>query len=152
MPPRTSDPAPGSSNRPLGTILLLLLLLGLLLLWIGLRVGFRPEASGHQSDLYKRSKARADIAAIMGAITSYALDHEGRGPASLEALIERDSKGWTYLDIDSIPRDPWGTEYVYSPPRAGELEFRVLSYGKDGLPGGEGEDAEVEIAGTLDGQ
>lgn len=150
MPPRTSDPAPGSSNGPLGTILLILL--GLFLLWGGLRVGFRPKASGHQSDLYKRSKARADIAVIMGAIRGYALDHEGRGPAGLEVLIEMDSEGWTYLDIDSIPKDPWGTEYVYFPPRAGELEFRVLSYGKDGLPGGKGHDADVESAGTLDGQ
>jgi hypothetical protein len=33
--------------------------------------------------------------------------------------------------------------YVYEPPR-GTQGYRVISYGKDGVPGGEGENADID--------
>jgi len=42
----------------------------------------------------------------------------------------------------AVPRDPWGKPYAFIMP--GEHgEYDLLSYGKDGRPGGEGEAAEI---------
>lgn len=42
----------------------------------------------------------------------------------------------------AVPPDPWGRPYVYKKP--GEHgEYDLLSYGKDGQPGGSGEDADI---------
>jgi general secretion pathway protein G len=41
-----------------------------------------------------------------------------------------------------VPKDPWGNDYQYRAP--GEHgEYDLLSLGKDGRPGGEGEDADL---------
>jgi len=38
-----------------------------------------------------------------------------------------------------VMKDPWGNDYVYiSPGEHGD--FDIISNGKDGVPGGEGED------------
>ena len=44
--------------------------------------------------------------------------------------------------INKLPEDPWGNDYVYIyPGRYGE--FDIISYGADGQPGGEGENADI---------
>ena len=49
--------------------------------------------------------------------------------------------GGPYL-TKAVPPDPWGNAYVFVIP--GEHgEYDLLSYGKDGRPGGEGEAADV---------
>jgi len=46
------------------------------------------------------------------------------------------------LDQYRIPKDPWGFDYRYTAP--GEHgDYDLLSYGRDGRPGGEGEDADI---------
>jgi general secretion pathway protein G len=41
-----------------------------------------------------------------------------------------------------VPKDPWGNDYQYRAP--GEHgEYDLLSHGKDGRSGGEGEDADL---------
>jgi general secretion pathway protein G len=83
------------------------------------------------------AKAKADIIAIESALDEYAISNSGRYPESLEALVTEDENGFKYLKRDSIPTDPWGHEYVYEPPSGGQ-PLRVLTYGDDGVPGGEG--------------
>ncbi len=52
-----------------------------------------------------------------------------------------------YLEDGKVPRDPWGREIVYlSPGRAGE-EYELICYGADGMPGGEGDAADVILSG-----
>ena len=42
----------------------------------------------------------------------------------------------------SVPKDPWGNDYVYvSPGEHGD--FDLSSYGADGQPDGEGENADI---------
>ena len=52
-----------------------------------------------------------------------------------------------YVDGDSLPTDPWGRGYVYTPPvtddRGVATTPKILSYGADGQPGGEGLNADV---------
>lgn len=91
-----------------------------------------------------RAKAEADIVAIASAVTQYAIDNGGRYPDSLEALVQPDANGDNYLDRETVPKDPWGNEYVLEPAPSGSRRFRVFSYGKDGVPGGEGDDADID--------
>ena len=47
-----------------------------------------------------------------------------------------------YLKKD-VPLDPWGHPYVYGQPGTHQNDFDLLSYGRDGKPGGTGEDADL---------
>jgi general secretion pathway protein G len=90
------------------------------------------------------AKAKADIVAIAEAVTDYAVQNGGRFPDNLEALVTPDENGHSYLDQETVPKDPWGNEYYFEPPPSGSQKFRVISYGKDGAPGGEGDDADID--------
>lgn len=90
------------------------------------------------------SKARADLWAITDAIRAFQLYSGGRLPPSLEVLLEPTASGHTWLMCASIPLDPWDRPYVYEPPRESSNSFRVYCLGADGIPGGTGEDADIE--------
>ncbi len=91
--------------------------------------------------------AQAQIDALEKALHQYRLD-VGSYPATelgLAALVNRPSNEprWhgPYLS-KTPPADPWGRAYVYKYP--GERsEFDLLSYGRDGQPGGDGEAADI---------
>jgi len=92
--------------------------------------------------------AQAQIDALEKALHQYRLD-VGSYPATeqgLAALVNRPSNEarWQgpYL-AKTPPSDPWGRPYVYKYP--GErAEFDLLSFGKDGQLGGEGEAADIK--------
>lgn len=90
----------------------------------------------------QRSAAGQQMDAIATALDSYRLDI-GRYPRSLEGLVENDTGRdvWAgpYLRGD-LPKDPWGNDYVYTP---GDSDFDLMSYGADGVAGGEGDDADI---------
>ena len=47
-----------------------------------------------------------------------------------------------YLRTGLVPNDPWGHPYIYRSP--GEHgAYDIISYGADGQPGGEGNDADI---------
>ncbi len=92
----------------------------------------------------QRVKATADITSIADAVDSYAIENNGRYPESLEALVTPDENGHTFLNQETVPIDPWGNPYNYEPPGPGQPKPRVLSYGKDGIPGGEGDAADMD--------
>ena len=72
--------------------------------------------------------------------------HMKKLPASLEDLVKNNSgsKRWKgpYLKGGVIPQDPWGNDYIYKKP-GDHGEFDIISYGADGQPGGEDEDADI---------
>jgi general secretion pathway protein G len=96
----------------------------------------------------KITAAQTDITSIMNALKIYKLDN-GRYPSTdqgLQALVAKPSSGsipgnWkTYLD--KLPDDPWHHPYQYANPGVhGEID--VFSFGADGQPGGEGDDADI---------
>lgn len=97
--------------------------------------------------LFKAGKAKAgvDIMSISNAIDIFAIENGGRYPDSLELLITPDENGLTYLkDQTTVPLDPWDNPYVYEPASRGGATYRVISYGKDGQPGGEGDDSDID--------
>jgi len=93
--------------------------------------------------------AKAQMQAFSRALDQYRLD-TGRYPTieqGLNALVTRpgNEPKWNgpYLQ-NAIPLDPWGKPYVYRIP--GEKnEYDIISYGKDGAPGGTGDGADVSL-------
>jgi general secretion pathway protein G len=45
--------------------------------------------------------------------------------------------------VDSVPKDPWGNEYVYQAPGQNGDDYFIASYGADGKEGGSGDDADI---------
>jgi len=91
--------------------------------------------------------AKAQIEAFEKALDNFRLD-VGRYPTteeSLNGLLVKPASAakWNgpYLK-KAIPPDPWGNAYVYRSPGS-TSEFEVRSYGKDGQPGGAGENADI---------
>lgn len=96
----------------------------------------------------KTATARAQIDAFQTALGAYKLD-TGSFPANevgLSALRTAPAgvRNWNgpYLPKE-VPLDPWGNPYVYKFPGDHGDEPDIISYGADGRPGGEGEDADV---------
>jgi general secretion pathway protein G len=91
--------------------------------------------------------AKAQIDALGKALDQYRLDvgHYPTSEQGLAALFARPTNEakWDgpYLQ-KNVPTDPWGRAYLYRQP--GEHgEYDLASYGKDGQPGGSGEDADI---------
>jgi general secretion pathway protein G len=91
-------------------------------------------------------KAKTDISAIMQSLTEYAINNSGVYPDSLEPLVTPDANGHCYLEgyNGKIPKDPWKHEYQYEPKQPGHPQPRVISFGSDGAPGGEGDAADID--------
>jgi general secretion pathway protein G len=100
----------------------------------------------------KAATARSQIELLVAALDAYRLDNDmyptteqGLEALRREPLIEPRPRNWRgpYLRKE-VPLDPWGRPYIYRRTGDGEgFEYELLSYGRDGLPGGEGEDADI---------
>jgi len=91
-----------------------------------------------------QEQARADILEIDTTLETFAQRNGGKYPATLEQLVIPDENGKTYLGSTVLPKDPWGTRYRYELPGPGHARPRVLTYGLDGRPGGEGDSADID--------
>ena len=45
--------------------------------------------------------------------------------------------------ISSIPKDPWGREYIYEHPSRRSFKYDLYTLGADGVEGGSGEDSDI---------
>ena len=106
-----------------------------------------PKVVGRAADA-KRAKALSDITELDSALQQFRLDNDAYPTTDegLQALrtAPQTAKNWRgpYLQ-KPIPPDPWGNQYVYQSPGPNNEDFIVESYGKDGQPGGDGENADV---------
>jgi len=128
-------------------LMVVIVILGILAGLIIPRIMGRPEEA-------RRMKARVQLESIETALKLYKLD-TGSYPTTeqgLHALVEQPYEGekarhWReggYLEKGKVPKDPWGNDFVYlSPGVNDQYGFDLSSYGKDGQPGGEGEDADI---------
>jgi general secretion pathway protein G len=114
---------------------------------IGLLVGYVAPRYFGQLGKSEVKAAQAQIAAFEKALDTYRLDI-GRYPTSeegLKVLFDRppNEVKWNgpYLQ-KAAPVDPWGQPYQYKSPGE-KREVELLSFGKDGRPGGTGDDADI---------
>ena len=115
---------------------------------IGLLAGYVAPRLFSQIGKSEVTMARAQIDGLEKALDQYRLDI-GRYPSTelgLKALTEKPAgePRWAgpYLR-KAIPMDPWGNAYLYKQPGEHNNDFDLLSLGKDGAPGGTGEDADI---------
>ncbi|HEX8979136.1 MAG TPA: type II secretion system major pseudopilin GspG [Parasulfuritortus sp.] len=131
---------PKASGFTLIELLVVMVILGLL-------VGFVAPRYFAQVGKSQVKAARVQIYGLDRALDQYRLDtgHYPSTEQGLNALYSRptDEPNWggPYLK-KPVPPDPWGNPYVYRiPGQTGD--FDLLSYGKDGQPGGTGEAADI---------
>ncbi len=110
-------------------VLVVVVILGILAAIIVPNIMDKPAAA-------KITKAKADIRAIESALNMYRLEKHDYPSTDegLEVLIP------DYLP--RLPKDPWDRPYQYlNPGTHGPIDIYTL--GRDGQPGGEGEDADL---------
>jgi general secretion pathway protein G len=114
---------------------------------IGLLSGLVLPQFIKQSEKATAKAAKAQIELLGTALDTFRLD-VSRYPTSqegLQALTQKpggvDRWDGPYLKKD-VPNDPWGKPYVYKSP-GDHGPYDILSYGADGVPGGEGNDSDV---------
>lgn len=124
-----------------------LLELLVVLVILGLLVGYVAPKYFSQLGKSEVKTARAQINALEKALDQYRLDvgHYPTAEQGLTALNTRPSSeprwGGPYLQ-KAVPNDPWGRPYLYKSP--GEHgDFDLLSLGKDGQPGGADDNVDI---------
>ncbi len=140
-----SKPSPRNARLARGftliEVMVVIVILGVLAALVVPKVMSRPDEA-------RVVAAKQDISAIMQALKLYKLDNR-RYPSAeqgLQALVTKPAAAplpdnWkSYLD--KLPVDPWGKPYQYvTPGLKGEVD--VMSFGADGISGGEGFDADI---------
>lgn len=127
------------------TLLELLIVLAIL----GLLAAFVAPRYFDQLERSNAKVAQAQIKSLLEALDHYRLD-VGRYPTAEQGLAALTSapsgeSRWAgpYLKRE-LPKDPWGRDYQYQVSRDAAVPD-VLSLGRDGRPGGTGEDADVRL-------
>ena len=122
-------------------VMVVIVILGVLAALVVPKVMSRPDEA-------RVVAAKQDISAIMQALKLYKLDNRRYPTAEqgLAALVVKPTAApvpdnWkSYLD--KLPMDPWGKPYQYVMPGL-KSEVDVMSFGADGLSGGQGFDADI---------
>jgi len=108
-----------------------------------------PKLIGRTEEA-KKTQSRVQIRSVEQALELFKLDN-GFFPTTdqgLEALVRMPDAGRSPKNyrkggyLDRVPKDPWGNAYVYVSPGS-HGDYDISSYGADGAPGGEGEDADI---------
>jgi len=116
---------------------------------IGLLAGYVAPRYFSQVGKSEVQVARAQIDAIEKALEQYRLDTRQLPTTEqgLSALVTRpgNEPNWQGPYLKKMPpSDPWGRPFVYRTPGQ-KGDFELFSYGRDGKPGGTGEDADIGI-------
>ena len=133
----------GQRGFTLLEVMVVVVILGILAALVVPKIISRPDEA-------RVIAAKQDIASLMQALKLYRLDNQ-RYPTTeqgLQALLTKPTAApippnWKEGGyIERLPKDPWGGSYQYLYPGV-QSEIDVFSYGADGAPGGEANDADI---------
>jgi len=119
-------------------LLIVMVILGLLASLVGPALIGRIDTSQIQT-------AKTQMQLLSTALDTYRLD-VGSYPDNLNELRGSEKRNWSgpYLPKD-VPMDPWGNPYVYSKPGDNGMPYKLMTYAKDGKPGGEGDNTDLVL-------
>jgi len=122
-------------------VMVVVVILGILAAVVVPRVMDKPAKA-------RITKAKQDIRAMESALNLYKLDNflYPSTDQGLDALVTKPSgspepRNWSKY-MDRLPKDPWGTPYQYLSNDGNDIE--ILSFGADGVLGGEGDNSDVK--------
>ncbi|HEU5360548.1 MAG TPA: type II secretion system major pseudopilin GspG [Candidatus Deferrimicrobiaceae bacterium] len=133
----------GRAGFTLLEIMVVIVILGLLAALVVPKLIGRTEEA-------KRTQTRLQIKNLEQALQLFKLDN-GFYPGTeqgIEALVRTPETGRIPKNyrkggyLDRVPKDPWGNHYAYISPGS-HGDYDITSYGADGVPGGDGEDADI---------
>ena len=107
-----------------------------------------PQVIGNVSEA-RIMAAKSDIRNVQNQLEMFRL-HAFRYPSTdegLEALVSAPGSAdagdrWKGPYLSKVPNDPWGRPYLYLAPGT-RSDVDVYTLGRDGQPGGEGEDSDI---------
>lgn len=115
---------------------------------IGLLAGYVAPRYFGQIGKSEAKVAKAQLDSLEKALDQYRLDtgHYPSTEVGLAALTTKPASEtkWAgpYLK-KAVPLDPWGRAYMYKSP-GDHGDFDLISFGKDGQPGGTGEAEDIK--------
>ena len=119
---------------------------------IGLLAAYAGPRFFGQIGKSEQAAAKSQIEAFHRALASYRFDMGAFPPPDqgLSALVTAPTGSlpqglqWRgpYLS-KAVPADPWGHAYIYRAPGNKGGDYDLISYGKDGQPGGDGDAADI---------
>lgn len=124
-------------------LLVVVAIIGLLAAYVGPKYFSQIGKSEH-------AVAKAQVEGFSRALGAYRIDM-GAFPTTQEGLTVLTNKPsdsvkaakWNGPYLEKVaPTDPWGRPYMYRNPGT-KSDFDVSTYGKDGQPGGIGDDADI---------
>lgn len=90
----------------------------------------------------RQSVAQSEVRSIAQQVHLWMLDN-GHGMLPDDFRLEVLTTGPNAPFRPGDLKDPWGRDYVLIAPGRVNSDFDIVSYGRDGEPGGEGEDMDV---------
>ena len=115
----------------------------LVVVLIGAIVAFAASRILGGGDSAKVNLAKSQVQTLADKVQRYEMD-TGRLPGDLNELVESDAEGWLgpYAKAGEL-KDPWNHPFDYKAPGE-DQPFDLLSYGKDGKPGGKSVDGDIK--------
>src|SRR5210317_834570 len=128
-------------------LMVVIVIIGILAAYIA------PKLIGRTEDA-NINAAKAQIRGFETGLKLFRLDN-GFYPSTdqgLESLISQPTGGRSaenyeeggYLESASIPDDPWGNPYRYESPGSQGFDYEIMSFGADGVEGGDNENADIK--------
>ncbi|MFC1855922.1 type II secretion system major pseudopilin GspG [Thermodesulfobacteriota bacterium] len=119
-------------------LMIVLIIMGILVTVVVLNLGDEPDKARVQ-------KARMDIKRLETALKMFKIDNAfyPSTEQGIEALLYEPTVGRMVKDykeggyVEALPLDPWDNPYIYISPGVKGRNYDLISYGADGLEGGE---------------